>query len=56
VNVSGNEQVVVEVTLSGPGVTTANNQALLLRQANGSYYVLMRSGSNAPGVSSGTVL
>lgn len=46
-------QVVMLVTLTGPNVTAANNQALVLRQADAQYLVLLRKGSSAPGVPNG---
>lgn len=46
-------QVVMQVTLTGPGVTPTNNQALVLLQANAQYLVLLRTGNAAPGVPGG---
>jgi hypothetical protein len=43
-------QMLAQVVLSGPGVTAANNQALVLRQVNNSFFILARSGTQAPGI------
>ena len=53
--VSGSS-VVVQVTLTGSGVTAANRSALLLRQRDGNYLVLLRTGDRAPGAGPATVL
>jgi hypothetical protein len=53
---AGNGQMVVQVTLTGSGVTAANQSALLLRQNDSSYLVLLRSGDRAPGAGPATVL
>ena len=45
----GGNQVVVHATLAGPGVTKANNTALLLRQSDGFFFPLLRTGDLAPG-------
>jgi hypothetical protein len=47
---AGATQVIVQVQLSGPGVTAANNQALALRQSDGALLLLLRTGTEAPGV------
>ena len=52
----GSDQIVLQVTLSGGGVTAANNSALLLRQSDGALLVLMRTGADAPGACSAKVL
>jgi hypothetical protein len=43
-------QIVFHVKLAGTGVTALNNTALLLRQADGGFMFLMRTGSIAPGI------
>jgi len=43
-------QVIFQATLGGTGVNRANNQALLLRQADGKFLALLRTGSQPPGV------
>jgi hypothetical protein len=42
-------QFIVQCTLTGTGVTTANNQALILRQDDNTNLILLRTGSAAPG-------
>ncbi len=49
------DQMVAQVLLGGEGVKSSNNQALLLRQANGQFLVLLRSGQTAPGVDDNAV-
>lgn len=51
----GTDQMVVQVLLGGAGVNSRNNQALLLRQANGTFLTLLRSGQTAPSVPEATV-
>ncbi len=46
----GTDQLVAQVMLRGAGVRGNNRIALLLRQANGQWLVLMRTGDNAPGI------
>ena len=46
---SADVQCIALVKLSGPGVNSANDQALLLWQTDGSINVLMREGDPAPG-------
>jgi hypothetical protein len=46
---AGSSQLLVLAQLSGTGVTRANNVALLLRQANDAWLVLLRTGDAAPG-------
>ncbi|MDB6139564.1 MAG: hypothetical protein JWO94_2636, partial [Verrucomicrobiaceae bacterium] len=45
----GTEQAIALVKLGGPGVTAANDQALLLWQTTGTLLLLMREGDAAPG-------
>jgi len=52
---AGTGQVVIHAVLSGTGVTAANNNALLLRQANGEFLSLIRTGDIAPGCQLSTV-
>jgi hypothetical protein len=47
----GGDQLVVQAQLGGTGVKGSNNQALLLRQADGDWQMLMRTGDVAPGSS-----
>jgi hypothetical protein len=49
------DQLVVQVVLGGTGVKGTNNQALLLREEDGDWQVLMRSGDPAPGAVPTTV-
>jgi len=49
------DQMVAQVQLAGPGVTSANNTALLLRQENGSVITLLRAGVEAPELPDATV-
>lgn len=49
------DQLVVQVVLGGAGVKKTNNQALLLRKADGEWQVLLRSGDPAPGALPATV-
>ncbi len=53
---AGSTQVIVQVTLTGTGVSATSNQALVLRQANGAYLVLLRTGNAAPGCGPAKVL
>lgn len=46
----GNDQAVFHVMLGGTGVTTTNNVAILLLQANGTILPLLRTNDVAPGV------
>jgi hypothetical protein len=48
----GFDQVVLQVVLRGTGVNAANNQALVLRQANGQFQVLVRTGDRPAGIGS----
>ncbi len=41
-------QMVAQVILKGSGVTSRNNQALLLRQSNGQFLTLLRTGQAPP--------
>jgi hypothetical protein len=43
-------QIVFQVQLAGTGVTTLNNSALILRQVNNAFLILLRTGSPAPGI------
>jgi drug/metabolite transporter superfamily protein YnfA len=43
-------QVVAQVVLGGSGVNSSNNQALILRQFDNNFLVLMRTGQPAPGI------
>lgn len=45
----GANQIILQATLTGTGVTAANNQALILHQADNAHLVLLRTGSPAPG-------
>jgi RNA polymerase sigma factor (sigma-70 family) len=45
---SGADQLLLQVQLTGTGVNRSNNQAFLLRQGDGVYRVLMRTGQPAP--------
>ncbi|MCB1093182.1 MAG: hypothetical protein KDL87_16705, partial [Verrucomicrobiae bacterium] len=47
---SGDDQLIAWVVLGGTGVTSANNQALLLRQQDGQFLILLRTGDPAPGI------
>lgn len=53
---AGSTQVIVQVALTGTGVSAKNNQALVLRQADGAYLVLLRTGHAAPGCGPAKVL
>jgi hypothetical protein len=55
-NMAGSPQVVVQVTLTGSGVTSANRSALLLKPLSGNYQLLLRTGDRAPGAGPATVL
>jgi hypothetical protein len=55
VNVFFNTQVVVQVILSGPNATSANNQALLLIKNDGGHSILMQTGEDAPGIKGGLI-
>jgi hypothetical protein len=46
---AGPNQVILQVQLTGVGVNTSNNQALILRQSDGTYLTLLRTGTPAPG-------
>lgn len=46
---AGADSVVILATLAGPGVSSANNTALLLRQPSGTFFALLRTGDVAPG-------
>lgn len=46
----GASQTIFHLQLAGPGVNGRNNQALILRQANGEFLTLLRTGDPAPGV------
>ncbi len=46
---AGPDQIIVQCTLTGTGVTSSNNQALILRQIDGNHLVLLRTGTLAPG-------
>jgi hypothetical protein len=52
----GTNQVVVHMQVSGTNVTTKNNEALVLLQANGFALILMRTGDAAPGMNSGVTI
>lgn len=43
-------QLLAQVQLSGTGVNATNNQALILRQSDENFLILLRSGDAAPGV------
>jgi hypothetical protein len=45
------DQMVALVLLSGPGVNSRNQQALVLRQSDGVFLMLARTGEAAPGIS-----
>lgn len=45
-----NDQVFVQATISGPGVTSGNNVVLMLRQEDGSQVLLMRTGDTLPAI------
>ncbi|MBL9152479.1 MAG: FG-GAP repeat protein [Verrucomicrobiales bacterium] len=46
----GQRQVVIQVILAGPGVTRANNTALILHQEDRERFPLLRTGEMAPGI------
>ena len=52
---AGFEQVILQVQLTGLGVKSSNNQALLLRQSDGTYLTLLRTGLPAPGTGPATL-
>ncbi|MCB1232981.1 MAG: hypothetical protein KDN19_22240, partial [Verrucomicrobiae bacterium] len=52
----GNEQVIIQGLLRGPGVNRGNNQAVFLRQADGDFQILLRSGDPAPGADPGAMV
>jgi hypothetical protein len=52
----GSTQVVAHIQVSGVGVTTKNNIALVLIQANGQVQFLLRTGDSAPGYPSGALI
>jgi hypothetical protein len=49
------DRVVLQVVLRGTGVNATNNQALVLRQANGQHQVLVRTGDSPAGIGSATL-
>ncbi len=51
----GDDQLVVLALLGGTGVKGTNNQALLLRQSNGEFLMLLRKGQPAPGAGNSAV-
>lgn len=51
----GADQLVVQAQLGGMGVKASNNQALLLRQADADWQILLRTGDAAPGASPAVV-
>ena len=48
-------QIIILAKISGPGVTSKNNMVLVLRQADGNFYVLLRTGSSAAGIGNATI-
>ncbi|MBL9115253.1 MAG: hypothetical protein JNJ83_09640 [Verrucomicrobiaceae bacterium] len=44
------DQVIIQAKISGPGVSSSNNQVLALRQADGNFLVLMRTGDSPDGI------
>ncbi len=48
----GTDQLVVQAQLGGTGVKGSNNQALLLRQLDADWQILLRTGDTAPGTTS----
>lgn len=50
------DQVVFHATLSGTGVTTANNEALVLLQNDGAFLVLLRKDTSPPGIGTAKIL
>jgi len=51
----GVDQMIVHAVLGGTGVTSSNNTAVLLRQSDGEWLILLRTGQVAPGVGSNLV-
>ena len=49
------DQVIVQAVLGGTGVTKSNNTAVLLRQSDGEWVILLRGGQVAPGGGSPSV-
>lgn len=48
-------QLLAHVQLAGTGVTSSNNQALILRNITGDFQILLRTGSPAPGIGSNAI-
>lgn len=46
---AGPGQVILQVQVTGTNVNTSNNQVLVLRQSDGTYLTLLRTGTPAPG-------
>jgi hypothetical protein len=46
---AGPDQVILHVQVTGTNVNTSNNQVLILRQSDGTYLPLLRTGTPAPG-------
>jgi hypothetical protein len=46
---AGPDQVILHVQVTGTNVNTSNNQVLVLRQSDGAYLTLLRTGTPAPG-------
>lgn len=44
------EQIILQARISGPGVNASNNQVLALRQADGNFLVLLRTGDSPNGI------
>lgn len=44
------DQIIAQVLLSGTNVNRSNNQAVILRQVDGSFLVQLRTGDPAPGI------
>lgn len=47
---AGPDQVLFHAKLSGTGVTSANNEALVLRQTDNAFLILLRKGASPPGI------
>ena len=48
-------QIIIQAKISGPGVNSSNNQVLALRQADGNFLVLMRTGDSPNGIGTATI-
>jgi hypothetical protein len=52
---AGPSQVILHLQVIGTGVNASNNQVLALRQSDNSYFILLRTGTPAPGTGPATV-